>query len=89
MQLRFEKMLKSAILNLKITEDAKLPVIHQETEPGVLLETNKNYIFVRVSVFGFKFDGKDVISISEKAPVFKNLKSKRIGNNIFKIKNII
>lgn len=94
MQLRFEKMLKSANLNLKILEDAK-SVIHQEIETGSLIETDKSYIFVGVSVPRFKFERKDVLSISEDAPVFKNLKSKKIGekveigNSVFEIKNII
>lgn len=81
MQLRYEKMLKSAMHNLKILENAKSET-HKEIETGSLIETNECFIFVGLSVPVFKFEGKDVISVSEDAPVFKNLKAKKIGDTI-------
>lgn len=94
MQLRYEKMLNAANLNLKVLENAKSE-IHKEIKIGTLIETDKSYIFVGISIPAFKFDGKDVISVSEDAPVFKNLKSKKIGDTVefgntnFEIKSIL
>lgn len=90
MQLRYAKLLLTAQKNWNILENAKSEN-HTEIEVGTLIVTDKNYIFVGISLPVFKYDGKDVISISEEAPVFKSLKSKNIGetlelgNNSFKI----
>ena len=83
MQLRFEQMLKTAKQNLKFLEDAKKEN-KEEIEAGTLVETDKNYLFVGVSVPAFKFDNKDVISFSEDAPIYKNVKNRKIGD-IFEI----
>ena len=93
MQLRFEKMLKQAKQNLKFLEDSKLET-KEIAEAGALLETNKNYLFIGVSVPAFKLGDKDVISFSEDAPIYKNVKGKtsgetiEMGSNNFEIKNI-
>ena len=93
MQLRFEKMLKEAKQNLKFLEDSKAE-IKDKIEAGTLVETDKNYLFVGVSVPVFKFENKDVISFSEDAPIYQNVKGKtsgetiEMGNNNFEIKNI-
>lgn len=90
MQLRYAKLLLTAQKNWNILENAKSEN-HTEIEVGTLIVTDKNYIFVGISLPVLKYDGKDVISISEEAPVFKSLKSKNIGetlelgNNSFKI----
>ena len=90
MQLRYENMLKSAKHNLNFLEDSKTK-INDKIEAGTVIETDKTYIFVGVSVPIFKYAEKDVISVSEDAPVFQNLKSKtlgdtlELGNNNFKI----
>ena len=90
MQLRYENMLKSAKHNLKFLEDSKIKV-NDKIEAGTVIETDKTYIFVGISLPVFKYEGKDVISVSEEAPVFQNLKSKtlgdtlELGNNNFKI----
>ena len=90
MQLRYENMLKSAKHNLKFLEDSKTK-INDKIEAGTVIETDKTYIFVGVSVPIFKYAEKDVISVSEEAPVFQTLKSKtlgdtlELGNNNFKI----
>ena len=90
MQLRYEKLLLTAQKNWNILEKAKSEN-YTEIEIGTLIETDKNYIFVGISLPVFKYEGKDVISVSEEAPVFQNLKSKtlgdtlELGNNNFKI----
>ncbi len=81
MQLRYEKLLKIAKQNLQILEKSTSKV-HTEIEIGALIETDKNYIFVGISVPVFKYAEKDVISVSEDAPIFKTLKSKKIGDTI-------
>ena len=90
MQLRYEKLLLTAQKNWSILEKAKSEN-YTEIEIGTLIETDKNYIFVGISLPVFKYEGKDVISVSEEAPVFQTLKSKtlgdtlELGNNNFKI----
>ena len=90
MQLRYEKLLLTAQKNWNILEKAKSEN-YTEIEIGILIETDKNYIFVGISLPVFKYEGKDVISVSEEAPVFQTLKSKtlgdtlELGNNNFKI----
>ena len=90
MQLRYEKLLLTAQKNWNILEQAKSEN-YTEIEIGTLIETDKNYIFVGISLPVFKYEGKDVISVSEEAPVFQTLKSKtlgdtlELGNNNFKI----
>ena len=90
MQLRYEKLLLTAQKNWNILEKAKSEN-YTEIEIGTLIETDKNYIFVGISLPIFKYEGKDVISVSEEAPVFQTLKSKtlgdtlELGNNNFKI----
>lgn len=81
MQLRYEKLLKIAKQNLQILEKSTSEV-HTEIEVGTLIETDKNYIFVGVSVPVFKYAEKDVISVSEDAPIFKTLKSKKTGDAV-------
>ena len=81
MQLRYENMLKSAKHNLNFLEDSKTK-INDKIEAGTVIETDKTYIFVGVSVPIFKYAEKDVISVSEDAPIFKTLKAKKIGENL-------
>ena len=81
MQLRYEKLLLTAQKNWNILEKAKSEN-YTEIEIGTLIETDKNYIFVGISVPIFKYAEKDVISVSEDAPIFKTLKAKKIGENL-------
>ena len=56
--------------------------INDKIEAGTVIETDKTYIFVGVSVPIFKYAEKDVISVSEDAPIFKTLKAKKTGENL-------
>ncbi|TXF75904.1 hypothetical protein [Chryseobacterium sp.] len=93
MQLRFEKMLSEATKNLNFLDSEK-EMSHTEIENGSLVETDKNYLYIGISVPAFKVQDKEVISFSEDAPVFKEIKGKKagdqvkIGENSFKIINI-
>jgi hypothetical protein len=63
-------------------------------EPGAVVQVNDRYIVVAVAESAFKFDGKDVLSISTGAPLYQCMKGKKTGdtctinNNNFIIKNI-
>lgn len=81
MQLRFEKMLGEAQFNLDFLQKEKEET-HDEVENGCLIETDKNYLFVGVSVPAFKIGDKEVISFSEDAPVFAELNDKKIGDKV-------
>ena len=81
MQLRYENMLKSAKHNLNFLEDSKTK-INDKIEAGTVIETDRTYIFVGVSVPIFKYAEEAVISVSESAAIFKTLKAKKIGENL-------
>ncbi|MBW8361820.1 MAG: hypothetical protein K0M56_06475 [Kaistella sp.] len=93
MQLRFEKMLNEATQNLNLLDSEK-EIPHTEIENGSLVETDKNYLYIGISVPVFKVEDKEVISFSGDAPVFQEIKGKKagdkvkIGENSFEIKNI-
>lgn len=81
MQLRYEQMLKEAERNLDFLE-SELNEKHDTIEKGTLVETNQNYLFVGVSVPVFKFEDKEVVTFSEQAPVFENIKGKNAGDRV-------
>jgi len=81
MQLRFEKSMNSAIQNLQFLEE-EIEKTHDEVENGSLIETDKNYLFIGVSTPVFQIDGKEVVSFSDDAPVFENIKGKNIGDQV-------
>ncbi|KIA89305.1 hypothetical protein [Kaistella jeonii] len=81
MQLRFEKMMTEAVQNLNFLEKEK-EIIHTEIENGSLIETDKNFLFIGISVPVFKVESKEVISFSEKAPIFKEIKGKNTGDTV-------
>ena len=81
MQLRYEQMHREAVQNMSFLEkEAKMT--HEKIENGSLIETDKSYLFVGISVPVFELDKKEVITFSEKAPVFANIKNKNIGDEV-------
>ncbi|WKS95191.1 hypothetical protein [Riemerella columbina] len=81
MQLRFEQLVKSAEANLLFLEKA-IDEPRTGIESGALIETDKNYIFIGISVSPFKIQDKEVICISEEAPIFAKIKDAKIGDTI-------
>ena len=81
MQLRYEKLLGDANQNLVFLENEK-ELLHSEIENGSVVETDKNFLFVGISVPVFKIGDKEVISFSEEAPIFAKLKEKKIGDTV-------
>ena len=55
---------------------------HEEIENGSVVETDKNFLFVGISVPVFKIDEKEVISFSEEAPIFTKIKGKKVGDKL-------
>jgi len=81
MQLRFEKMLAEAEENLNYLDGVR-DSGHETAEKGSVIETDKAYLFVGISLPVFKVEGKDVISFSEDAPVFGEISGKSTGAKI-------
>ncbi|GAB3715454.1 hypothetical protein [Flavobacterium koreense] len=81
MQLRYEQILVQAKNNLDFLETYK----NKETtkiELGSLVETEDLYIFIGISLQQFMLNGKNVIAISEEAPIYNSIKEKTIGEKI-------
>ena len=81
MQLRFEKMLSEAEENLSFLMNEK-ESSHDMIEKGSVIETDKNFLFVGISVPVFEVNGKEVISFSDNAPIFEGFKGKKIGDRV-------
>lgn len=81
MQLRFEKMLGDAEDNLNFLNNEQTSA-HDTVEKGSLIETDKNFLFIGISVPVFKMEDKEVISFSDDAPVFDQIKGKQVGDSV-------
>lgn len=81
MQLRYEQMLRNAKNELSFL-DAELENGHSEIENGALITTDKKYLFVGISVPVFRFEDKEVISFSDDAPIYKEVRYKKIGDAV-------
>ena len=79
MQLRFEQLHSEAKHHLNLLENEK-DNNYEEIENGSLIETEKYYFYVGISVPSFDFKGKEVISVSEEAPIFKEMEGKKAGD---------
>lgn len=49
-------------------------------EPGAVIKVNDSYMVIATADGNFKFDGKDFISISTKAPLYQCLRGKKKGD---------
>ena len=81
MQLRFEQLLNEAQRGLDFVQK-ELDIQHEVIEKGCLVETDKNYLFVGLSVPVFIFEHKEVVSFSDQAPVFQSIKGKGKGASV-------
>ncbi len=81
MQLRYEQILVQAKNNLDFLETYKNKE-STKIELGSLIETEDLYIFIGISLQQFKLNGKNVIAISEEAPIYNSIKGKTIGEKI-------
>lgn len=81
MQLRYESLLKESkntlsSLILALDED------HENIDIGSVIETDENILFVGISVPKFIYNKKEVLSFSEQAPIFSQIKDKKVGDTI-------
>ncbi len=81
MQLRYEKMLRNAESEMSFLEK-ETEVSHETIENGSIIETEKNFYFVGISVPMISADKKQIISFSEDAPIFQNMKGKKAGDEV-------
>lgn len=81
MQLRYEKMLRNAENDLTFLEK-ETELTHETLENGSIIETERNFYFVGISVPMIKVDDKQIISFSEDAPVYQNMNGKKAGDEI-------
>ena len=81
MQLRYEQILVQAKNNLDFLETYKDKVT-TKIELGSLIQTEDLYIFIGISLQQFMLNGKNVIAISEEAPIYNSIKEKTIGEKI-------
>jgi hypothetical protein len=90
MQLRYEQMAIQAKTNLDILESYKNKNC-ATLVAGALVETEDLYLFIGISTPQFILNDKNVITISEQAPIYSFLKEKVVGEKITigKIENTI
>ncbi|WP_396211321.1 hypothetical protein [Flavobacterium sp.] len=90
MQLRYEQMAIQAKTNLDILESYKNKNC-AKLVAGALVETEDLYLFIGISTPQFILNDKNVITISEQAPIYSLLKEKVVGEKITigKIENTI
>ena len=81
MQLRYEKMLRNAESEMGFLEK-ETELSHETIENGSIIETEKNFYFVGISVPVIKLKEKQIISFSEDAPIFQNMKGKKTGDEV-------
>lgn len=81
MKMRLEEILHKEQRDKTIIENC-LNSQNSVIERGAVIETQEYYFFVGVSLPKFTWNGKDVLTISEKAPIFSKIKDKKAGDEI-------
>lgn len=82
MQFRHEERLKGEKDKLSYLESHKYRDATEKVETGSLVETEAQYIFIGFSMHPFGVNGKDMLCISEKAPITKAILGKEKGDSI-------
>ena len=81
MQLHHEQRLIGEKNKLRFLESS-LQLDADYAKSGALLETETYYIFIGLAMHPIKMPNKEILCISEKAPLAKELLGKRTGENI-------
>lgn len=81
MQLRFESMLRDAQSDLEFLQK-ETEGSHHEIESGCIIDTDGYYLFIGLSMPQFKINNKEVLCISEDAPIFQELEDKKVGDTV-------
>ena len=80
MKLRHEQRLIGEKQKLNFLESA-LQIDADSAKSGALIETDPYYIFIGLSSHPIKMEAKEILSISEKAPVAQELLGKQVGDS--------
>jgi len=81
MRLRHEQRLKGEQAKLKFLESS-LNTDSDKVTSGALIETDPYFIFIGISIHPIKMENKEIICISEKAPVAQQLMGNQVGDFI-------
>ena len=82
MKFRLKEILNKAKTDYNFIQN-NLNSVHQSIENGALIKIEENgYIFIGVSIPPFVANNNKIITISEKAPIFSNIKDLLIGDKI-------
>lgn len=81
MKMRLEEILYKEQRDKNIIESC-LNSENSVVERGAVIETDAYYFFIGVSLPKFTLNGKDVLTISEKAPIYAQIKDKKAGDEI-------
>jgi len=82
MKFRLKEILNKAKTDYNFIQN-NLNSVHQSIENGALIKIEENgYIFIGVSIPPFVADNNKIITISEKAPIFSNIKDLLVGDKI-------
>lgn len=82
MKFRLKEILNKAKTDYNFIQN-NLNSVHQSIENGALIKIEENgYIFIGVSIPPFVANNNKIITISEKAPIFSNIKDLLVGDKI-------
>ncbi|NNC70337.1 MAG: hypothetical protein HKN90_05890 [Flavobacteriaceae bacterium] len=79
MRLRYEQRLKGEQQKLSFLESS-LHITTDIVKSGALIETDLYYFFIGLSIHPIKMDAKQILCVSEKAPVAQQLMGKQVGD---------
>jgi hypothetical protein len=86
MERRINEQLKIAKADLSIIQNCAEKSFGA-VQFGALVETDKNNFYVCIATAPFEVSGKNVIGISDHAPIFYKMKGKKLGES-FEMANI-
>ncbi|MEC5395799.1 hypothetical protein VQ048_10750 [Bergeyella sp. RCAD1439] len=81
MQLRFEKLLSEA-QNVQRQLALEPEQAHEEVAHGALVQTDKHWLFVGVSLPVFEFEGRSVLAVSDDAPIYAKWRGCKVGDQV-------
>jgi len=81
MRLRHEQRLKGEEQKLNFLKSS-LNITTENVKSGALIETEPYYIFIGISIHPIKIGTKEILCVSEKAPVIQQLMGKKVGDGI-------
>ena len=86
MQMRMQVQLDQATSNLIRLRDLAVKD-HKQAEAGALLDTDKGWFFLGVSLASMNVDGSELLGISSESPAYSAIKGKKAGESFTLGKN--